>query len=267
MNDVIRVFCGSDINGCCSENQMVFEYSLRKHSSRPIELVWMKISDDPSSFWYGWNTELWSTPFSGFRYGIAEYCNFKGKAIYCDDDQVWLEDPAKLWDIDISDENIMTGKLLPNGEIRHCVSLIDCEKFGKKIAPASRRKQNANFCDMMKAATFPYTQIINGNWNNLDGENEAIENIKLLHLTDMSTQPGVKESLKRLGDQGKHLYSGEVREHRRKDIEDVWYKYYYEALEAGYKVEDYVPETRIEFRMIDQKHYVARNGFDVTLGE
>lgn len=267
MTDPIKVYVGTDVNGGCAECQMVFEYSLRKHSSRPVEITWMKISDDPASFWYGWNTKFWSTPFSGFRYGIPEHCNFKGKAIYCDDDQLWLRDPAELWDIQIEGDNIMTGKLLPNGEIRHCVSLWDCEKAKSVLPPIERRKQNPQFTEIMKRLTFPKTQIMDGNWNNYDGENEPIENIKLLHFTDMSTNPGVKLAVKRLGGQADHWYNGVIREHRRKDVEDVFYQYYQEALDAGYSVADYVGNKRIVYEKQSQENYHARNGYDVTLGQ
>jgi hypothetical protein len=268
MTEPIRVFVGSDRNGGCAENQMVFEYSLRKHATRPIELTWMQISDDPASFWYGWETRRWSTPFSGFRYGIAEFCKNQGKAIYCDDDQLWLADPALLWDTPITGKNIMTGKSLGGpGDVRHCVSVIDCQKFGAVVPPASRRKTLPQFCEMMKEITFPLTEIIDDNWNNYDGENAKIEDIKLLHFTDMRTNPGIHLAIKRLGSNASHWYNGAILKHRRQDVVDTFMSYYNGALEAGYKVENYIPAKRVEYKMLDQTNYVARNGFDVSLGE
>lgn len=262
---MIRIFVGTDVNGGCAECQMVFEYSLKKHCSEPYELTWMKISKDPSSFWHGWNTEKWSTPFSGFRYGIAEYCNFEGKAIYCDDDQVWLKDPKELWEFDLNGA-IMSGKMLANGEIRHCVSLIDCEKF-KKLPPVSRRKTLPNFCEIYKGLTFPQTRIMSDIWNCYDGENMYLEEIGLLHLTDMSTNPGVQLAVKRLGDQSRHWYDGEIREHRRKDVVAKFHEYYNEALANGYKVSDYIPNEFVEYQKQSQKGYKANNGYDVVEGQ
>lgn len=261
MDQPIRVFVGTDVNGGCAECQMVFEYSLRKHASVPVDLTWMAISDDPKSFWSGWNTSRWSTPFSGFRYGIAEYCNYEGKAIYNDDDQLWLTDPLELWNETIEDPFVMTGKILSNKEIRHCVSLIDCQKFSLVAPPASRRKENANFCETYKTLTFPHTKIIDRAWNNYDGEDQDIDDIKLLHFTDMATNPGIKLAIKRLGSQAPHWYDGPIREHRRKDVEDVFTKYYNEAIEAGYKVDDYVGTKKIDYKKQTQGGYKANNGW------
>jgi hypothetical protein len=265
--DPIRIFVGTDVNGGCAECQMVFEYSLQKHCKVPYELTWMKISDDPNSFWYGWNTQNWSTPFSGFRYGIAEYCNYEGKAIYCDDDQLWLASPELLWhngsvELDAIPEAVMTGKQLANGEIRHCVSLIACDKF-KQFPPVSRRKQLPNFCELYKDLTFPKTRVISDAWNCYDGEDRDIKDIGLLHFTDMSTNPGVALAVQRLGSQSRHWYTGQIREHRRPDVKAVFHQYYDEALAAGFKVEDYISDRKISYQMLDQKNYRANNGWDV----
>lgn len=273
---MIRFFIGADSNGGCAENNMVLEYSIKKHCSMPYEIVRMAISDDPSSFWYGWNTTKWSTPFSGFRYGIAEYCNFEGKAIYCDDDQIFLQDPVELWNIEIAPDKIMTGKQLPSGEIRHCVSLIDCENFRKlgydgpnvsiihppSIYHGQPIKAIESFVDIMKYNMFPRTQIMDGKWNNFDGEDKSLDEIGLLHLTDMSTNPGVHKAIKRLGDQAKHWYDGPLRTHPRKDVVLCFERYYNEALESGMRVEDYLPEKMVQYQKQSQKNYKANNGWD-----
>lgn len=272
MDDKIRFFIGCDSNGGCAENNMVLEYSIKKHCSVPYEIVRMAISDDPSSFWYGWNTTKWSTPFSGFRYGIAEYCGFEGKAIYCDDDQLFLQDPLELWNIEIAADKIMTGKLLPSGEVRHCVSLIDCSKW--RAIPKTKNHIVDSYSnpvntiefpwynDWMKNHTFPKTQIMDGKWNNFDGEDMPLDKIGLLHLTDMSTNPGVRMAINRLGDQSKHWYDGPIRAHPRQDVVEKFYEYYNEAVNSGMRVEDYLPEKMISYQKQSQRDYKANNGWD-----
>lgn len=257
----IRIFVGTDANGGCAEAQMVYEHSLRKRSSLPIELHWMKISKDPNSFWYGWNTDRWSTPFSGFRYGIAAACDFKGKAIYTDDDMVWLHDPAELWNMEIPDDKIMTGKKLRNGEIRHCVSLIDCAKW-EDFPPVQRRKGNDDFVETMKRLTIPMTHIIDDAWNCYDGEDKNIEDIKLLHLTAMSSNPAIALAVRRLGDQSKHWYDGPIVPHRRRDIVELFIKEYEDALADGYSVADYIPNELVDYTKQSQVGYKANNGWD-----
>ena len=82
-SDTIRVFVGCDPNNCDLEQMMVLDYSIHKHTSAPVEIVWMQLSRDPESYWYsnpetgeGWDTTKWSTPFSGFRWSIPEYGSF-----------------------------------------------------------------------------------------------------------------------------------------------------------------------------------------------
>ncbi|BBI68081.1 hypothetical protein PKHYL_22720 [Psychrobacter sp. KH172YL61] len=71
--DTIKVFVGCDPNNCDLEQMMVLDYSIHKHTSVPVEIVWMQLSRDPNSYWYsnpetgeGWNTTKWSTPFQAF---------------------------------------------------------------------------------------------------------------------------------------------------------------------------------------------------------
>ena len=45
-NERIKLFVGCAPNGEDAESQMVLEYTARKHSSLPIDIVWMKINPD-----------------------------------------------------------------------------------------------------------------------------------------------------------------------------------------------------------------------------
>ena len=48
-NEVIQVFVGCDPNNCDLEQMMVLEYSLRKHTSHPVNITWMQLSHDTNS--------------------------------------------------------------------------------------------------------------------------------------------------------------------------------------------------------------------------
>lgn len=103
MTDPIKVFVGCDPNDCDLEQMMVLEYSLRKHSSLPVNIHWMQLSRNPESFWFskpetgeGWNTVKWATPFSAFRWSIPAHCNYEGRAIYMDADMLVMSDIAEL---------------------------------------------------------------------------------------------------------------------------------------------------------------------------
>ena len=48
MSDAVRIFIGTSANGEDAEAEMVYEYSLRKNASVPIEITWMRQTRDVS---------------------------------------------------------------------------------------------------------------------------------------------------------------------------------------------------------------------------
>ena len=126
---------------------MVLEYSVRKHTKQPVDIVWMQLSRDPNSFWYsnpeadeGWHTELWATPFSGFRWAIPEYCGFEGRAIYMDTDVIVLCDLAEMWTHPMDNNSIVIAKAendVTSGETiaRLCTCVWDCANAKEIIYP------------------------------------------------------------------------------------------------------------------------------------
>jgi len=272
---MLNIFIGTDSAGGCSECNMVLEYSIKKNISGPYNIVRMMHNEtDSNSTWYRWYTKNWSTPFSGYRYGIAEHMrnnNLGGAALYCDDDQLFLADPYEILENVIEPGKIMTGKLLTSGgrnEVRHCVSLIDVEKYLSSVMvnpsdmiEGAQAKTYPNYVNFCKNSSFPLTQIMSDEWNCFDGEDFDRSDIKLLHFTDMSSNPGVKLAIKRLGSQANHWYDGPIIKHRRPEIESIFYEYYEEALSAGYKVEDFVPENKLSVNKGSQKNYKANNGW------
>ena len=131
----IRIFVGCSANGEDAEAQAMLEYTLRHYATEPVEINWMMLSRDPASPWYsdpkknaGWNTIMWATPFSVFRWAIPHVCNFEGKAIYMDVDMIARTDIAKLWNQEIP------KAILWKDEKNSCVMLMDCAKLKKVIA-------------------------------------------------------------------------------------------------------------------------------------
>ncbi|MHC5225199.1 glycosyltransferase [Ignatzschineria sp. LJL83] len=258
--EVIRVFVGCDPNNCDLEQMMVLEYSMRKHTTSPLEIIWMQLSSDSSSFWYsdpennkGWNTTLWVTPFSGFRWSIPAYCGYEGRAIYMDADMIVLSDIKNLWDHPFNENSIMVSK---GGDQAHrtCVMLWDCAKAKNKLPKLnkikSKEKSHKRLGKKLQKNPLLITPF-NDNYNSLDGENLAIEEIKILHFTDIDTQFSHKYSIPRLKKEGsKHWYEGEVNEHWRKDLITLFDRYYKEALSEGYSLENY---RNIGFGSIDKK--------------
>src|SRR5262249_27154541 len=130
----IRIFVGSAPNGEDAESLMVLEYSLRNVTSWPVDITYMQLSKDPSSPWYsedgeGWNTSLWPTPFSGFRWAIPWACGYEGKAIYMDSDVIVLQDLQDLWQTNFTQSTVVAAK----SPARFCVCVWDNEAIGTMV--------------------------------------------------------------------------------------------------------------------------------------
>lgn len=94
---LLRIFIGFDSREAeCAE---ILAYSLHKHSSMPLDIRYMKLSEldfnrtrDP----------LQSTEFTYTRFLVPSLCNYRGKAIFMDCDMLCLGDIKELDDLDMS---------------------------------------------------------------------------------------------------------------------------------------------------------------------
>ena len=245
MNEVVRLFVGVSSNGEDAESQAVLEYSVRKNSSMPVEIVWMKQTKDETSPLYGWATYTWATPFSGYRWAVPELCGFKGKAIYCDSDFIWLDDIAKLWNQEFEPGKVVMAKAGDNAW-RYCCALWNCEAAQEYLLPISRMKSISMSHQRMMNFFSTNTEIVqrfDGNWNCVDGEDLTFDQISALHYSDMSTQFHLPVAISRLAAAGqRHWFDGKTRPHWREDLQLLFDTYLDEASDAGYPVSSYIPK-------------------------
>ena len=238
---MIRIFIGCAPNHDDAESLAVLEYTLRKHASQPLDITYMKHSNDPTSPFYGWDCSRWPTPFSGFRWVIPELCGHEGKAIWMDSDMIVMDDIVKLWDTPFLDGSPVIGK----SNSRLCVSLWDCAAAHPDVTldwlktnPGQHREMSARYRGL---GVQPYPR--GENWNCLDGEQYANlddPEIKVLHYTSMPHQPYVKYAVPRLAKEGRtHWFNGTPTPHWRQDVQDLFDKLLAEAEAAGYTVDSY----------------------------
>jgi len=265
MTEEIVIAVGCDPNGCDAEQQMVLEYSLKKNSTIPYRIEWMKLSKDPNSFWYsdgdeGWNTKKWSTPFSGFRWAVPEFCDFRGKAIYCDADFIFLTDIKKLVEQEFTGNSIAMAK--GGGSWRFCLTFWDNVKARNVMPSITQHRGIESLHQQLMSQFAQNTQLVQpfvGNWNCVDGEGMSIGEIDALHYSDMRTQFSHKYSVPRLESQNQnHWFDGEIKDHPRQDLVDLFDQYYSEAIESGMSVSDYTPNDRFgEISKQTQKGYTT----------
>lgn len=235
MGERVKVFVGCAPHGQDAESLAVLEWSLRKHSSLPVDITWMYQGASPE--FTGWDTRHWATPFSGFRWAVPEMCGYHGKAIYMDSDMIVLSDIAGLWYQDTRGHVVLARG---GGEWRLCVSLWDCAKAKGKIPPIEAMKADpAAHMAMRKASNQPgFIGSFSGDWNTLDREYTGQADI--LHYTDMRAQPQHRHAGPRLEAAGvKHWFRGELAPYKYPAINELFDGLLAEAAANGYGVERY----------------------------
>lgn len=238
MGETIKVFIGCAPHGQDAESMAVLEWTIRKHSSMPVDIVWMY--QGASHEFTGWDTSKWATPFSGFRWAIPELCGFDGKAIYMDSDMIVLSDLAELWNQDTRG-HVVLGK--GGGEWRLCVSLWDCAAAKGKIMPIEQMKQMPDAHSKMRRASLEpgFIGAFSGNWNCLDREYQTGCGAKILHYTDMKSQPQHRHAGPRLAAQGRnHWFNGGLTPERFPEINAMFDGLLIEAAENGCPVRRYL---------------------------
>lgn len=212
MSEAIRLFIGSSSNGEDAEIEAAYEYSLRQNCSREIDIVWMRQTNDQSSMWGGWQTQHWSTPFSGFRWAIPEYCQFEGRAIYTDCDMINYRDMADLIEIDMQDKCVAARRGVRFGGHEFCVMVFDCAKFFNYAIPVHRLKRipesHHRFIHKFSGNS-DLVHDLDPKWNCLDGEDYKLSDIYQLHFTNMATQPWKPK-----------WFTGNHQSHPRQDVVD-----------------------------------------------
>jgi len=225
-NNTIRIFIGSSANGEDTDMERIYLHTLITNRAvgfqvdgLHLEVNWMRQTHDMSSPWAGWETQLWPTPFSGFRWGIPAVCGFKGRAIYTDVDMINLRDIAALWNTPMDGKPFMARTGHRFGGHEFCVMMIDCSAAEYILPPFERLRaipEMHNRMIGMLSGDSSVVQTMDARWNVLDGEGAsgdlATEEMYQLHYTNMATQPW------------KPLwYRGSPGQHRRPDLVDFWY--------------------------------------------
>lgn len=217
MNDVrpldsIRVFVGSEPGMEAAEAALW--RSICRNVSGPVNVTWMR--EDAGAAWSGWVRDGWYTGFTCFRFAIPFITGWRGRAIYMDVDMLVLRDLRELWTMPL------VRPIAALSSRRTDVMLIDCDALaGTHVRPWP------SSLDAMKVSGWPIEryrttleeaaafQPLDARWNVLDGaQGEAVDEIAILHFTDMATQPW-------------HPYPERFayRSHPRPELEALWWEY------------------------------------------
>lgn len=155
--------------------ERVFMWSVRqfRDPSRIYEIHLMKGL-------IGFARRGWTTGFTNYRYAIPHYASGEGRAIYNDVDQIYLNDPALLFDLPLEGRGYLS--VAPDDP---SVMLIDCQRMAKVWTLEDAQKLSKG--QMLKRGAALRGPLA-GEWNARDEEHRP-ERPGCLHYTTLHTQP------------------------------------------------------------------------------
>ncbi len=171
----VKIFLGSERGQFRAER--VFLWSVAKHRdpTRVYEVVLMR-------HFAGYNDRFWLTAFTNYRFAVPALCAYQGRAIYNDVDQVYLTDPAALFDLDMQDAGFLSIN-----DRDTSVMLIDCARMADIWTDAAARRDKRSELES-KARAGQRWGPLSPAWNARDQEYQPGASC-LVHFTTLHTQP------------------------------------------------------------------------------
>ena len=173
----VRIFLGTEEGQYRAERVFVWSILQVRDPGRVYEIHLMKNVA-------GFDRRGWRTGFTCYRFAIPDFAGRTGKAIYNDVDQIYLADPALLFDLPLDGHGYLAIDARDTS-----VMLIDCAKMLPWWNRAAASAQGAKGPLTRKPAEEP------GLWGELDGhwnarDLEYVEGrTKCLHYTALHQQP------------------------------------------------------------------------------
>ncbi len=172
----VRIFLGTEPAHYRAERVFVWSVLQHRDPARCYEIALMKHLP-------GFDRSRWTTGFSNYRFAIPALAGARGRAIYNDVDQIYLADPALLFDTDMEGHGYLA--LSPEDT---SVMLLDCSAMAPVWSLESARRESKHSL-LERAATTPgLFGSLDASWNARDEEYAAAES-RLLHYTALHLQP------------------------------------------------------------------------------
>lgn len=172
----VRIFVGTEDGQWRAERAFIWSIEQVRDPSRAYEIHLMKRLP-------GFNDRRWLTGFTNYRFVIPHLVEGRGRAIYNDVDQIYLRDPAELFDSGMGDH----GYLSIN-EKDTSVMLMDAEKMAPVWSLDETRRGRRKAIERRAARISGLWGRLDGAWNARDTEYEPGAS-KLVHFTTIHTQP------------------------------------------------------------------------------
>lgn len=172
----VRIFLGTEPAQYRAER--IFFWSIERHRDPARAYEIYRMSDLA-----GFDRKGWRTGFTKYRFAIPELAGGTGRAIYNDVDQIYLADPAELFDLEMGEH----GYLAISPE-ETSVMLIDCAKMLPLWNRTTAAREGKHALIKKPAAVPGLWGPCDPHWNARD--QEYVEGrTKCLHYTALHQQP------------------------------------------------------------------------------
>ncbi len=171
----VRIFLGTERGQFRAERIFIWSVEKYRDPSRIYEIYLMR---DLAGF----RRRFWLTGFTNYRFAIPEFAEFSGRAIYNDTDQIYLKDPADLFDTPMDGAGFLSIN-----DRDTSVMLIDCERMSEAWNPHDVRRLGRKALEQ-RARQADLWGPLDGGWNARDSEYDP-DRSHLVHFTTLHTQP------------------------------------------------------------------------------
>jgi mitochondrial fission protein ELM1 len=172
----VRIFLGTESAQYRAERVFLWSIEQVRDPGRSYEIVLMR--DLP-----GFDRRRWTTSFTNYRFAVPHLAGGEGRAIYNDEDQIYLSDPGELFDLDLDGHGYLSVS-----DSDTSVMLLDCARMAE-VWPlkATQHEKKRALLDRARAVKGLYG-VLAPEWNARDDEYEE-GRTRLLHYTTLHTQP------------------------------------------------------------------------------
>ncbi len=182
MSDALKVWIGTEPAQRVA--QLVLEFSLKRHSSQPLEIKTLEALD------LGCENQFF-TGFSIYRFHVPKAMGYLGRAVVMDVDIVNMHDIAHLFALPMTSAAMARR----HGPMKFATSvmLLDCEKLKHwdvnawaPVLSKNKMRYHATMWGRKGGYSTPDLTELDPSWNQLD---QAPEGVKQIHYTNLGRQP------------------------------------------------------------------------------
>jgi mitochondrial fission protein ELM1 len=172
----VRIFLGTEPAQYRAERVFVWSVERLRDPSRRYEIHLMKSLA-------GFRTTGWTTGFTNYRFAVPHFAAGTGRAIYNDVDQIYLVDPAELFDAELGDHGLLA---VSRDDLS--VMLLDCARLARVWSLAEAQRETKRHLLARLVVQPGLVGALDRSWNVRDEEPRG-ETPRVLHFTVLHTQP------------------------------------------------------------------------------